>query len=453
MVNMVIGLFSAVILTRVFVPEVYGVLNIFNTTVATGLSIIYLGLDSCYIRFYNEPPDNTSNKQLGTKLLLMCIAADILAGSVITFFFYDKFTNKMFGFASRIICALIFISIFSQIVLRFLNIKYRMEFNTKNYNIQAILTQIMLKLFVIIAALMKLKIEMIVLFNVAGVFILAVVFIFIQCRNFFSFRSLMAFDGYSKIFKFAVFSAPLAICINLNNSISQQFISRGLGISSVGIYSSAGYFVTIFNALQGGFATYWSAYMYSNYKEKQAEIKKVNEFLLLAIIIVFSGLILGKDIIYLLIGKQYHESKTFFSLVLCYPMLMLAAETTSYGITLKNRNHLNLLSFVISVFVNLVLAFILIPVLGLKGAAFASMISSVVLYLMRTVFGQKLYSSISNVWITVVDVIAVILLSVIPAVVNGFMVNLYVIMILMAVLFVNRKYISLIFMKIRNRYS
>ena len=77
MVNMVIGLFSAVILTRVFVPEVYGVLNIFNTTVATGLSIIYLGLDSCYIRFYNEPPDNTSNKQLGTKLLLMCIAADM----------------------------------------------------------------------------------------------------------------------------------------------------------------------------------------------------------------------------------------------------------------------------------------------------------------------------------------------------------------------------------------
>ena len=453
LVNMVIGLFSAIILTRVFVPEVYGVLNIFNTTVATGLSILYLGLDSCYIRFYNEPPDNTSNKQLGTKLLLICIAADILVGSFITFFFSDKFTMKMFGFASRIICALIFISIFAQIILRFFNIKYRMEFNSKSYNIQAILTQIMLKLFVIVAALMKLKIEIIVLFNVAGVFILTVVFIIIQGRNFFSFKTLMSFDHYSKIFKFAVFSAPLAICINLNNSIVQQFISRGLSISSVGIYSSAGYFVTIFNALQGGFATYWSAYMYANYKEKQTEIKKVNEFLLLAIIIAFSGMILGKDIIYLLIGKQYHESKKFFSLVLCYPMLMLAAETTSYGITLKNKNHLNLLCFVVSVCVNLVLAFILIPVSGLRGAAFASMISSVVLYLMRTVFGQKLYSSISNVWITVVDVIAIILISVIPSFIGGFKANLYVITVLRAVMVVNKKHIILILHRIRTSFS
>lgn len=450
--NMIIGLFSAVILTRVFVPEVYGVLNIFNTTVATGLSIIYLGLDSCYIRFYNEPPNNTSNKQLGTKMLLMCVAADILAGLFITFFFSDKFTLKLFGFASRMICALIFISIFSQIVLRFLNIKYRMDFNTKSYNIQAILTQITLKLFVVVAALMRLNVEMIVLFNVVGVFILAVVFVFIQYKYFFSFKSLLSFEGYSKVFKFAVFSAPLAICINLNNFISQQLI-KDISLSSVGIYSSAGYFVTLFNALQGGFATYWSAYMYANYKEKQDEIKKVNEYLLFAIIIVFAGMVLGRDIIYLLIGKQYHESKNFFSLILCYPMLMLAAETTSYGITIKNKNYLNLLSFVVSVCVNLLLAYLLIPVLGLKGAALASMISSVVLYLMRTVFGQKLYSSISSAWITAVDVIAVILLSVIPAVTKGFMTNVYVVLILLAVMLVNRKQIALIYEKIRKRYS
>ena len=452
LVNMVIGLFSAVILTRIFAPEIYGVLNVFNTTVGTGLSIVYLGLDSSYIRFYKEPPEGSSNKQLGTKMMLISVLGDVLVGLVITVFFYDTFTEKLFGFSGRLICGLVFVSIFSQIVLRFLNIKYRMDFNAKSYTIQSVLTQVTLKLFVIVAALMNVGVEIVLLFNVLGVFVLSLAFIVIQRKAFFSFKRLFSFSGYSKVFKFAVYAAPLAICINLNNSISQQFIVKELGMPSVGIYSSANYFVTIFAALQGGFANYWSAYMYSNYKDKQEEIKKVNEYLLFAIIIVFSGMILGKDLIYLLIGSEYHESKTFFSLVLCYPMLSLAAETTSYGIALKNKNHLNLISFIISIASNLILAFFLIPVLGLKGAALAVMLSGVILYALRTFFGQKLYASVSDIRITVTDTVAIILLSIIPAVLDTYATCICVILIVLFVTVINRKYLGVLIQKLKNKY-
>lgn len=436
-VNLVLGLLSAFILTRSFQPETYGVLNIFNTTVATAISFLYLGLDSSYIRFYNEPPSNNSSSQMGSRLLLCCLSLTTMLGIIMTLFFFDDLTEKIFGFESRLVCALLFISCFSQIILRFLNIKYRMDFNSKAYTVQAILTQVSLKFFVILAALFSLRVEKVLIINVMGVFVLSLIYVVIQRRSFFSFKGFFSFDGYGKVFLFALFSAPLSICINLNNSVSQQIIKSTLGVSSVGIYSSANYFVTVFSALQGGFATYWAAYMYSNYKEKQETIKKVNEYLLLIIIIFFYGMIIMRDVAYLLIGQKYQESKGFFSLVLCYPLLNLAAETTSYGISIKRKNHLGLLCFVVSTVINLLLAYLLTPIYGLKGAAFASMLSGVVLYVLRTVISQRYYSSIYDIKATVIDVSIIVAMSIIPSAFYSVTANILVTVLVLIVLAIN----------------
>ena len=437
-VNICLSLIATFILTRVFAPETYGVLNIFNTTAATVLSIFYFGMDSAYIRFYNEPPHGNSSAQLGSKLLLLCLSSEFAFGTLITLCFYEQLTMSVFGFVSRMICALLFTSVFAQLILRFLNIKHRMDFNTKAYTLQSILIQIALKLFVALAALLSLTIEEVLLVNVLGITILAIVFIVVQRKSFFSFCEITTFKGYKPVIRFALFTAPLAICINLNNFISQQLITGQLGNAGVGIYSSAGYFSGILGALQGGFATFWAAYMYANYKEKQEEIKRVNEYLLLVIIVVFAGLILGKDIIYLLIGEQYHESKSFFSLVLCYPILSLSSETTSYGISIKNKNHLSLVSFVSSILLNLVLAYILLPALGLKGVALASMISGVILYSMLTVFGQRLYKSISNTRLTAIDIVIIIVMSIIPALIQGILMYAIILFLLCIALISNK---------------
>lgn len=418
-VNLFLGLLSAVVLTRVFAPDVYGELNIFNATVATGLSVLYLGLDSSFIRFYNDPPPGETSKELGTKLLSICLFLTLLVGFCFTVFFYKGFTIGLFGFESRIICAMVFVSIFAQIILRFLNIKYRMEFNTRSYNIQAILTQVSLKFFVIISALLSLSISGIITINAAGVLFLALIYLFVQRKSFFSFAGINDFSSYKSIFLFALFSAPLAICINFNTSITQQIIAHLMDVSKVGIYSSASYFVNILGAVQGGFATFWSAYMYSNYREKQEEIKKVNEYLLLAIILFFGCLILSKDLIYLLIGEQYQESKQFFSLVLAYPIFILASETTAYGIGIRKKTHLSLICFIISIIINLSLVYLLVPVMGLRGAALASTVSGLMLYIARSLIGQKLYQSISNKKLTIIDITFIVILALLPAFSNN----------------------------------
>lgn len=437
-VNLILGLLSAVILTRTFSPDIYGLLNIYNATVATGASILYMGLDVSYIRFYNEPPKDDGNKELGTKLLLCCLLVTVISAFIFSVFFYKEFSDNVFGIESRIIVTMVFVSIGAQIILRFLNIKYRMDFNTRQFTIQSIFTQVISKIFIIVAALLSLSINGVVSFSACSIFAFSLIYIFLQ-RNFFSFRNINRFRNYRRVFFFAVFSSPLSICININTSFTQQIISHLIDVYAVGLYSSVGYFASILGALQGGFATFWSAYMYRNYKNKQNEIRQVNEYLLLAIIVIYAMLILGKDIVYLIIGDNYQESKSFFSLVLSYPIFMIASETTTYGISIMNKNQYSLACFIVSICINLGLAYVLIPFIGLKGAAISTFFSGMFLYISRSIIGQKLYNSISNMRITAVDVFIIILMALFPAFLSEVLSNALIIFLLVIALMINKE--------------
>lgn len=155
-VSFALGLLSAVVLTRVFTPTVYGNLNVFNNTVSLILSISYLGFDSAYIRFYNEPPKGYDKTQLCYSLLKISVEILSTAGFIIVVFFSDIFTDRIFGFKSSIVCLSLFLNVMAQLIVRYFTISYRMEMNTRNYSIVTILMQVTSKFCVLFSALLLL---------------------------------------------------------------------------------------------------------------------------------------------------------------------------------------------------------------------------------------------------------------------------------------------------------
>ena len=134
----------------------------------------------------------------------------------------------------------------------------------------------------------------------------------------------------------------------------------------------------------------------------------MHDYILVFAIIISSCLVVFRDVIYVFIGKEYHESKVFFSLLLVLPILNLIRETTDKGIALKKRNEITLINHSISVITNVGLCYALIPSFGLKGAAIANAISGIVLYATESFFGQKYYRSIDNRLISIVGTICVL---------------------------------------------
>ena len=142
----------------------------------------------------------------------------------------------------------------------------------------------------------------------------------------------------------------------------------------------------------------------------------MHDYIVFLSLILASGMVVFRDLIYLVIGSEYHESKRFFSLLLIMPFLGFISETTSVGIALAKKSEINLLAYISSVVCNLYLCIAWIPYFGLPGAAFANAVSGIVLFLISSVWGQKFYKSIGNIFRSSFGIIILMMILVWPAV-------------------------------------
>lgn len=395
-VNFFLGFLAAVVLTRVMSTSLYGAYAIFNTTVTTLLMFFYFGLDQSFIRFYNEPPEGNTSGQMGVKLLRISISVEIIAALIVCIFFREDVTQELIGTSNAVFCAMLFTSVFAQIVLRFFNINYRMGFKSRAFTIEAIAVQVISKFVVIVAILISPGLNSIFLTNGLGMLLLSLIYVVFEWKKFAGGKVDLNYRGYGPVMRFSLFTAPVPLAAVLNTFINQQIIAHMLGNGAVGIYASANYFYQILVAFQGGFNSYWAAYMYSNYRQEQKKIQKVHDFVMMGLILLFLMLICFKDIIYLIIGQDFYESKKFFSFVLLQGMMPFVLETTGYGVILEKKAHINLLCYLVSLGVDGVLAYLLCPCMGLSGVAIAAASGGIVLMCLRTIVSQRYYRSITS---------------------------------------------------------
>lgn len=421
--NIVIGFMSVIITTRLLTPEVYGLTTLFLSSSSLLMYVLMLGLDGAYIRFYNEPPAGDTKNQLLYKISFYSVLFAVVLGVGVTILGGEQFSEYVFGFSSRLIIGMIFIYALTQIILRYFNISYRMSFRARQYTIQNVLMNCLSRILLICAALICNNVTFIISILTIGTFATAIVYAIIQREEYIPFgndgkinRSL-SLHGYSEYLKFALFSAPTYIVAYFNQYYSQQIIRTEVGAYALGIFSSCGIFGALLMALKGGFGTYWAAFVYKNHLTERDRIIKMHDYVMLSAIFIISFMICFRDIIYIFIGTQYHESKIFFSLLLALPILSFIQETTDKGIAIAKKNHLTLISHTLSVLVNILGCILLIPKYGLIGAASANALAAFVLYTLTTIWGQRYYHSVLSLQKSVIGLMLLIVVLIVPTIV------------------------------------
>lgn len=412
--NLVVGFISVIFTTRLLSPESYGIIAIFLSASTVIMYIVTMGLDGAMLRFYNEPPAGDTKEQLMYKVIVISTAICLFSGVLTTLLVGGWVSNYIFGFVSKTLVGLLFLHTLVNVIMRYLNISFRMAFKARQYTIQNILINCLSRVLTIIAALFTDDVYYIISVFVIGLAVVLLVYLISQRQEFIPvgkngvIDKRLSFMGYKEYFRFALFSAPTYIVTYLNIYLGQHIIQNNLGAYELGIYSSAGMFVTILAALQGGFGTYWSAYVYKNYNEDSSRIKMMHDYAMVFIILVVSSIVIGRDAIYLFIGKDFHSSKQFFSLLLLAPSLSFLMQTTAKGIEIAKKNQISLIAHIIAVIVNVVLCIYFTKVWGLIGAAFANALSGVFLYVMSTIYGQKYYKTIDNSFKSIVGTLLLI---------------------------------------------
>ena len=400
--NLIIGFLSIVVTTRLLAPDTYGFINLFIAFSNVLMYVISFGFDGALIRFYNEPPSQDTKNQLLYKCITMSIVVGVAFGIIAVFLLNDLLSSVIFGFPSRVLVALVFIYALECLILRYFNISFRMTFNSLQYNIQNIINSSLMRILIIVSSFFFANVVYYALVIAIGYGFVVVMYLIIQKNQILPYAAngklnfSLSLRGYSEYLKFALFNAPIYVINYANTFLSLQIIRSFCGVYSVGIFSSASLFSSIVSALSGGFSTYWLAYVYKNYDREQARIKKMHSYILLCAIILASLFVIFRDVVYLFIGNDYHESKVFYSLLLVTPILNLIVVSTQVGIGIAKKNQFQLITTVVTILTNIGACILLIPAFNVTGAAIASAISGLLQFALNTWFGQKNYSSIDS---------------------------------------------------------
>ncbi len=408
-----LGIIAVSVTTRVFSPELVGQLNMFNSAVSILISFALVGMGGVVNRFFYDPPNGWSLQEMFTRCLVIPLIVLFVTSLFIFSSFMDDFFLRILQTEKIFVRVLFVLNACSIMILTyFLSQFYRYKNDAYHYNIQQILIQFFSKLFVIIAAFVNPTLEIVLLFNTIGIFLLMLVYIYIQGKSIFRWK-----DGgwlsteFRPLYRFAFFSWPNEVVLQLSAFMLPYFITTLLSAKDLGIYSSAGFFVAAFSVLQGGFRTYWAAFMYKYYRDEQKKICKIHSYVSLGIILLMSLCIIFQHVAYMLIGEAFHDSRLFFTLVLIPPLLGLWEQTTCYGVTLSKKNEQYMVISIFSIVIYIIGVYVCIQKWNLLGASIGGTIAAVIRYVLLTWRGQKYYRSIQSIFETIIGLLLLLLLS------------------------------------------
>ncbi len=414
-INFLIYGISLLLVAWLVDPAVWGQVDIFISTSTLFMNICILGLDQSFIRFFNEPPHPLDK----TKLFGACFGLStlvLIATCVISCVFFPQqvlgifFTEKM----GTVYLAMLFLNAFMAMIGRYLNIMYRMEGSIKLYTIESVAMQFFSKMFFLVAVFINPSFDTMVLWFTIGMCLFAFIFLWPN-RSWVSFSPQVLFSKANKrIMPYGLALAPTAIMLWLNSLFSKVYISKTIGDGPAGVFSMVSLLSNVVAIIQAGFATFWSAFIYANYKTEQEKIKQVHDYLTFLIVEFLCLLLAFEDVIFFFIGPAYRSGMAVFPIMLLVPVFLIIAETTVYGISIAKKPIHDTFGIGLSVVCNILFCVLLAPEFGLYGVCMALAGANIAMFAYRTVVAQKFYCSIVSYKRTVL-VIAVMFVLVFAA--------------------------------------
>ena len=409
----VLSLVLIPVISRAYPADQYGVINLFYSLGNFLMLLSLLGLDNAFIRFYQEPLDGLDKREAfslsGTIGLLIVLALTAFTAC----FFADQASTYVFGEANMSALLLLGVYSISLIVFRLLSIVTRQELDAAGYNVQQIALILSNKVLYVLAVLFSSSYFPSILLMTGLTTVMGVIFLLSKYKDFLNVGFIKAPKAsLSKFFQFALPTMPAAILMWLNSTVAKLMLAAFGRYDDVGIFALAFTIANAFSVLPAAFSVYWSPFVYKHYKDEQLLIKRMQGVLTVLAVILVVLFVGFQDVIYLLVGTAYAESKCYFMLVMLFPIQTLLVETVGYGIYLSNKTHLRLFITALSAATNTLLCFFLIPSIGGLGAAAALAVSALIMLGGSVLFGQKYYQSIGSVPKTTILYVVIITLCV-----------------------------------------
>ena len=390
---LVLGLLQISILTKGLGVTLYGTWSLINVTILLIVPFALLSFNASIVRFLTAEKDkNKIRDDFFSAIFIVLIMATVL--SFLLFFFADQLAAAIFkdvnsSFYIKLASILILLNSLHFLPLAF----FRMR---RNIGLHAILTVIYHGFQVgLIAAAMLLGYELagvITALIISGIlFIVVTMFIILRQIGF----QLPKFSRMKSYLKWGVPLTPNIAILWLILSSDRYIVSYFMGVTAAGIYSAAyaiGNYAS-FVALPLGtvlYPTIIKSYDEGDICKTKAYLKySIRYLMMITIPSAFGISILATPLLQILTASDFISGSTVLPYIAFGTMLYGFYQIPIWINHLVNKTHLTVRLLGTAAITNIALNFVLIPRIGLLGAAVATLIAYGVLGILTLAVTRK----------------------------------------------------------------
>jgi len=394
-VSMLLGLVSTPIITRVVNTVEYGKYSLFVMYANIAVVVLMLGFDQTYLRFFYKAEQNGENN----KLFYKCIGLPVLATTFLTLVMCVGAWIKppAFEFGLHIIALLGIYSI-CLVFLKQIQLTARLKYRTKTYSALNILDKALYIVIVMAAIFLYNNKSLSALaFSITLAALLTVVTGFVLLR-----KELMPEIGKVKCVttkEMITYGFPYVFSMGLTvlfQSADKFCLKLFTDYSQIGIYKSAETMINVFAVLQTTFNALWMPMALKKYEEEPENKrfhKDGNEIITLLMVVFGATVIVFKDLLVYWLGPDFRDAVYVLPALVFNPVMYTISETTVVGVVFAKKSNLHIVIAAVSCIINVFGNLILIPLIGIKGAAISTGFSYIVFFIMRSVLGKKYYDT------------------------------------------------------------
>lgn len=394
-VVLLINLLTAPLITRLVSPDEYGVQSVFTMYASLAASILYLGQDQALLRFFYGKEEDCYKRTL----LYRCVKYPLLLCAVLSMIFVGIRTLDD-SFIEYELWIVICLCIYTMILVldRFASLLLRLIYKTKMFSAVSIVSRLAyLVISIVLIVTTRGHYSVILVMATVSSAALALLVSLLAGRNYWNFKNEHNHKDCISAKDILRYGAPFIVSGSIASffSVMDKMAIKAFGtFADVGIYSSALGLASVFAIIQNTFCTLWSPMAFEHYERKPEDKSMyIKGHELITVIVFAAGLtmILCKDIFAIVLGEKYREASYLLPFLIFNPIMYTVSETTVLGLYFMKKTKAQMIPPIVACISNMAGNVILVPAIGIKGAAISTGISYIIFFTVRTFLGQKYY--------------------------------------------------------------
>ena len=395
-----IGFFLIPIYTRIFSPADYGIIALITTFTGLFGMFVVLGLDNSSARWFYDT-DEVQNRKSTISSWFWCqlsVSCIIALGLLLFASHISALLLKSEEHAILICLAAITIPLrtFSKVLGNWLRYQRRAWTTTIFSTTSSLATIAIIVLFVIVFRWG--------LFGIYSANLIAAILIAIAAISILKTWINPSYLSWVRLKEMLTYGLPLVpaaiaswITISSDRFILQMFHDN----SEVGLYSVAATIASGVALITGAFQMAWGPFAFSIYREKESADVYSEVLSLYAVIGCFLGTIVSLFaplVLRVLTTREYFQSASCIPFLVFSFIIIGSTYIVGIGSGIVKRSTPIAIGIFVGASINIILNFLLIPRFGKEGAAIATLLSYLCVFIYRYPVSQKDYQIPYRIW-------------------------------------------------------